>query len=336
MSCAVAESDYSMKKYIIARDDSEQRLNKFLSRAVPRLTGGQMHKYCRLKRIKINGKRTEPAYRLREGDVVELYLNDELFEQPQQEQAYEKIVSPKVHILYEDENILLADKAVGMAVHIDNDGDCNTLIAHIQAYLYQSGQWQPQKAQSFAPALCNRIDRGTGGIVIAAKNAEALRIINEKIRARELTKKYLCIACGKLTPPQGQIKNFLRKDEKQGRVMVYTKPAPDARTAITQYRTLASKDSLSLIECQLITGRTHQIRAQLAAAGAPLLGDGKYGNGTINRAYHERYQALYSYFLRFDFTQDAGSLQYLNQKTFCVKDIDFVKKYFPHIKISNC
>lgn len=319
-----------MKEYIISQNDSGQRLNKFLEKAVPRLSGGMMHKYCRLKRIKINGKRTEPAYHLCAGDVLSLYLNDEYFETPQETEAFRLIAAPKLQIVYEDENILLADKAPGMVVHADEHGDTNTLIAHIQAYLYQSGAWNPDDALSFAPALCNRIDRGTGGIVIAAKNAETLRILNEKIKNREMHKKYLCIVHGKLTPPDGRIQNFLRRDEQRKQVTVHQKPVSGGKTAITLYRTLATQKALSLVECTLITGRTHQIRAHMASIGHPLLGDGKYGENTKNKPYGERSQALYSYYLQFDFTTDGGILQYLNGKTFVVKQVPFVKKYFPN------
>ena len=182
-----------MREYYITKNDSGQRLNKFLEKAVPLLPGGIMHKYLRLKRIKVNGKRTDAAYRLAEGDAVQLYLNDEYFDAPREEEAFRRITQPRLRIVYEDDHILLADKAPGMVVHADERGGADTLIAHIQAYLYQTGAWNPADAASFAPALCNRIDRNTGGIVIAAKTAEALRILNDRIKERELEKRYLCI-----------------------------------------------------------------------------------------------------------------------------------------------
>ena len=157
-----------MREYYITKNDSGQRLNKFLEKAVPNLSGGMMHKYLRLKRIKLNGKRTEASCKLAEGDLLQLYINDEYFETVREEEAFRRIKTPRLTVVYEDENILLADKAPGMVVHADEKGDTDTLIAHIQAYLYQSGAWDPEDAASFAPALCNRIDRNTGGIVIAA------------------------------------------------------------------------------------------------------------------------------------------------------------------------
>lgn len=322
-----------MKEYKISKNDSGQRLNKFLEKAVPLLPPGLMHKYFRLKRIKVNGKRSEPAYRLLEGDLVQLYINDEFFETPSEEEAYKKIKTPRLSIVYEDAHILLADKAPGMVVHADEQGDTDTLIAHIQAYLYQSGQWNPADALSFTPALCNRIDRNTGGIVIAAKTAEALRVMNDKIKRHEMSKRYLCVVHGTPTPRTGTLEHFIRRDEKRKQVEIFDRPAPGAKTARMTYRILASRNGLSLVECNLMTGRTHQIRAQMARIGHPLLGDGKYGKNEQNKRFGETGQLLYSYKLKFEFQTDAGELQYLGGKTFTVKTVPFVKKYFPEYRL---
>ena len=321
-----------MKEYHITKNDSGQRLNKFLEKAVPRLPGGLMHKYVRLKRIKVNGKRTEPAYRLCEGDLLQLYIHDTFFESPSLQEAWEKISVPDLHVLYEDDNILLADKRPGMVVHADERGDENTLIANIQAYLRQSGQWDPADAASFTPALCNRIDRNTGGIVIAAKTAEALRIMNDKIKNHELSKRYLCVVHGVPQPPKAKLTHYLRRDEQRKQVEVFSHPAPGAKTAQLIYRVLTSRNGLSLVECALLTGRTHQIRAQMAAVGHPLLGDGKYGTNAKNKPYGETSQLLYSYKLTFDFQSDSGVLAPLNGKTFTVRDVPFVRKYFPDFR----
>ena len=317
-----------MREYYITKNDSGQRLNKFLEKAVPLLSGGMMHKYLRLKRIKVNNKRTEAAYKLAEGDSVQLYLNDEYFDAPKEEEAFRRIKTPRVRVVYEDEHILLADKAPGMVVHADEHGDTDTLIAHIQAYLFQSGAWNPDDAASFAPALCNRIDRNTGGIVIAAKDAETLRVINEKIRDRELDKRYLCITVGRPRKPEGRVECFLLKDEQKKQVSVYHKPIPGGKTAITDYKVLETRGELSLVEIGLETGRTHQIRATMADLDCPLLGDGKYGRGDVNRRYGETRQALYAYKLTFDLPTDAGHLNYLRGQSFTVENVPFRDKYF--------
>ena len=172
------------------------------------------------------------------------------------------------------------------------------------------------------------VQRNTGGIVIAAKNAEALRVLNEKIRERELSKFYLCICLGRPEPPKGRIECFLRKDSKTNTVRVYHHPVPDGRSAVTLYETLETRDRLSLVEVELLTGRTHQIRASFADMGHPLLGDGKYGVGSVNRRYGETQQALYSYRLRFDFPTDAGILNYLRGREFIADEVPFRRKYF--------
>lgn len=311
-----------MREFIITKNDSGQRLNKFLEKAVPLLPGGMMHKYIRLKRIKVNRKRTEVSYRLQEGDLVQLYINDEFLEKAEEDTAYLR-AKPELDVLYEDEHILLVNKAPGVVVHADDSGTADTLIARIQAYLFRSGAWNPDDEASFTPALCNRIDRGTGGIVIAAKTAEALRVMNQKIRDRELHKTYLCAACGQIRPRQGEITGYILRHTDEHRVSVHRTQVKGSRTAVTKYRVLRETEELSLVECELITGRTHQIRAHFAWIGHPLLGDSKYGRNDMNRKYHRKNQCLCSYKLRFDFTTDAESLGYLDGLTVTVPDVEF-------------
>ena len=318
-----------MKEFTIGKNDAGQRLDRWLGKTVPLLPAGLAQKYIRIKRVKLNGKGSKRDTRLQAGDLLQLYINDEFFDTPAPENAFLKLFKPKLDILYEDEHILLVNKAPGMVVHGDETERVNTLINHIQAYLYQKREWNPFHEYTFAPALCNRIDRNTGGIVIAAKTAEALRVMNQKIRDRELVKRYLCIATGQMNPRDGQLKGYLWKDEAKKQVYVKSRPMPGARTAVTKYRTLATGHGLSLLECDLVTGRTHQIRAQLAAAGHPLLGDGKYGSEKQNRQYGRTHQALWSWSLEFRFTTPAGDLEYLNGRRWQVARVDFVEQYFP-------
>ena len=317
-----------MKELTVRQNDAGQRLDRFIGKAVPLLPESLLQKYIRLKRIKLNGKGAKRDNRLEAGDVLQLYINDEFFEKPREENSYLKVGTPRLSIVYEDDNILLLDKKPGVLCHSAGQWDYNTLIANVQAYMAQSGQWKPREENSFAPALCNRIDRNTGGIVIAAKNAEALRIMNDKIRDREIAKFYLCAVQGSPRPPSGELKDYLFKDAKKNQVFIKSKPEPGAKTAVTRYRVLSSGGRLSLVECELLTGRTHQIRAQMAHAGWPLLGDGKYGRESFNRDFEEKDQALYSYKLRFDFPTDAGALNYLRGRVFTVKQVDFAEKYF--------
>lgn len=316
-----------MKELHIGKNDAGQRLDRFVSKSVPLLPASLLQKYIRLKRIKLGGKGTTRDTRLKEGDVLQLYINDEFFEAPREENAYLTVSAPKLNIVYEDENILLVDKKPGQAVHPHDGAEYGrTLIDHIQAYLYAKREWRPRGENSFAPALCNRIDRNTGGIVIAAKNAETLRILNQKIKDREIEKRYLCIVHGTPKPSSGTLSGYLFKDAAKNRVYISDAPQAGAKTCVTHYRTLQSKNALSLVECELITGRTHQIRAQMAHAGHPLLGDGKYGK--LDKRYDRKFQALYSYQLQFKFTSESGILAYLDEKCFKVEDVDFVREYF--------
>ena len=317
-----------MKELRIGQNDAGQRLDRFVGKAVPLLPDSLLQKYIRLKRIKLNGKGAKRDTRLAAGDVLQLYINDEFFEKPREENSYLKVGTPKLNIVYEDENILLLDKKPGVLCHSAGVWDYNTLIANVQAYMAQKGEWRPKEENAFAPALCNRIDRNTGGIVSAAKNAEALRILNDKIRDREIEKYYLCAVQGRPRPPAGRLENYLFKDAKKNQVFVKNRPEPGAKTAVTEYRLLKSKGKLSLVECRLLTGRTHQIRAQMAHAGWPLLGDGKYGSERFNKDFGEKGQALYSYRLEFAFPTDAGILNYLRGRQFRVQQVDFAEKYF--------
>ena len=318
-----------MKEFAIGPNDAGQRLDRWLAKAVPLLPAPLAQKYIRLKRVKVNGKGSKRDARLERGDVLQLYINDEFFDAPTPDNAFLRVDAPRLDIIYEDEHLLLLNKRPGMVVHPDDREQVNTLITHVQAYLYQKREWSPRWENAFAPALCNRIDRNTGGIVIAAKTAEALRVMNQKIRDRELQKLYLCVIHGEIEPPEGQLKGYILKDGDRAQVRVFDKPVPGGRTAVTLYRTLKRRNGLSLMECDLITGRTHQIRAQFAAAGHPLLGDGKYGRERDNRRFDRRFQALYSYKLRFAFTTDAGPLEALNGREWTVENVDFVEEYFP-------
>ena len=319
-----------MRELIIGKNDAGQRLDKFITKTLD-LPTSLLYKSIRLKKIKVNRKRAENNTILLEGDTIQCFLAEEFFEKKVSESSFENI-SVKLDIIYEDENIMLLNKRPGVSVHEDEKGSTNTLITHIQAYLYQKGEYKPDEEQSFAPALCNRIDRNTGGIVIAAKNAEALRAMNEKIKYREIDKFYLAAVHGVPKPESATIKGYLLKDDKKNIVRVYEKNPPrGAKEIITKYNVVAKRSDSALIEVELLTGRTHQIRAHMAHIGHPLVGDGKYGVNKSDRAKGYKYQALYSYRLRFSFdTSNPTCLDYLSGKEFKIpkKDIYFTKDYF--------
>lgn len=310
-----------MRSFTIQLNDENQRLDKFITKAVPLLPQSLLYKSLRTKRIKVNGKKSEISYRLRSGDLVELYLNDEFFEEHSNREFL--LAPPNITIVYEDDNILLVDKAPGLCVHEDNAHTTDTLINRILHYLYDKGEYLPEQELSFTPALANRIDRNTGGIVLAAKNAEALRVLNDKIKNREIRKFYLCVVDGIPNPESETLTAYLKRNENDSVVEVFDRPGPDRRTIITSYRILQHSKKNSLLEVELKTGRTHQIRAHMAHIGHPLLGDGKYGIGRLNRDYGLKQQLLYAYKLQFHFTDTDHLLNNLNEAIFEVPKVWF-------------
>ena len=316
-----------MKEFTIGKNDAGQRLDRWLAKTLPLLPAPLAQKYIRLKRVKVNGKGSQRDVRLQLGDILQLYINDEFFEQPREENAFLSVFKPHLDIVYEDENLMLLNKRPGLLCHADEHEKVSTLITHIQAYLYQKKEWNPRDEHSFTPALCNRIDRNTGGIVMAAKNAETLRILNQKIRDREIAKFYLAIVHGRMKPSQGKLEGFLLKDEDRAQVKVFSRPVPGGKSAATLYKTLRTAGGLSLVECELLTGRTHQIRAHLAHVGHPLLGDTKYGFNRDNKGTGFRFQALYSYQLGFRFSTDGEHLSYLDGKVFTVPKVQFKEDF---------
>ena len=297
-----------MRSFTINQNDAGQRLDKFITKTVRGLPQSLLYKYIRTRRIKVDGKRAHEGDVLAAGSVVEMYIPDEFFEEKAARPEYDRVkLTPE--IVYEDENIILCDKKPGILVHVGDEGDKNTADAHeretllfaLQAYMVKKGEYDPAAENSFAPALCNRIDRNTGGIVIFAKNAASLRILNEAIREGKVHKKYLCAVHGK-TGEGALLTGYLRKDYKTKTVTVFREMKPGAREIRTKYRTLAynREKDLSLLEVELLTGRTHQIRAHMASVGHSLLGEGKYARNKEDRKIGYSYQALYSYKLSFD------------------------------------
>ncbi len=325
-----------MKTFVISKNDSGQRLDKFISKAVPALPKSLMYKYIRTKRIKINGKKGDISLKLCEGDTVDMYINDEFFA-PADERYDFLSASKNLDIAYEDENIILLDKKVGILSHPDETEYNDTLITRVKRYLYEKGEYNPKDENSFAPALVNRIDRNTGGIVIAAKNAESLRILNQKLKDREMEKYYLCVIHGVLSKKSGLLTGWLIKDEKKNKVDVFKEERKGSKEIKTKYSVIDEKSGLSLVEVELLTGRTHQIRAHFASIGHPLLGDGKYGKNSLNNALGYKKQFLYSYKLKFTFTTDAGCLNYLNGKSIEIPEVWFKKEFLSGALTSpNC
>jgi len=331
-----------MREFKINKNDGGQRLDKFVTKATIGMPKSLLYKFIRTKRIKLNGGRAHENDILSAGDIVEMYIPDEFFEGSKKTDDYSKVkIVPD--IVYEDENILLCDKRPGVLVHLGDEGDKNraeaaereTLIYALTAYLVNKGEYSPDNENSFAPALCNRIDRNTGGIVILAKNAMALREMNSAIRDNKVKKRYLCAVHGRLVGER-TLTAYHTKDYRTNTVKVYDHKVRDSREIITKYKALAYNEShdLTLCEITLITGRTHQIRAHMAFIGHPLLGEGKYAHNAADRKLGYASQALYSYAVEFSF--DCDEMRYLNGRVYSVnpKNIAFLS-LFPKFSLSR-
>ncbi len=306
-----------MREIIIGKNDANQRLDKFLTKRFKSMPKALMYKYIRTKYIKVNNKRCEISTQLHEGDVLKLFIKDEFFEDDTPNESYDFLKAPtKLDIIYEDNNILLLNKKPGVIVHPDEKYHFDSLISRVLHYLYDKGEYNPKDDKAFAPALVNRIDRNTGGIVIAAKNADSLRALNAKMKTRELTKLYLCMVQGTLKHKEGILGGHLEKNEKKNKVTILKKPTPNSKPVKTKYTVLSNIKGNSLLEVDLLTGRTHQIRAHLASIGHPLMGDTKYGYKRKGDNDFYKYQALYAYKITFNFTTDGGCIEYLNHKSF--------------------
>ncbi len=326
-----------MREFIIGQNDSGQRLDKFMRKTCPKLPVGMLYKFLRTKKIKVNRKRADGAQMLALGDIIACYISDDFFDDVSSEKKADiKITAQpaflrapsELSIIYEDENILLVNKPVGLVVHDDDHGSEDTLIARVLHYLYKCGGYRPEEEQSFTPALCNRLDRNTCGLVLAAKNAAALREVNRLIRENRIHKSYLCITAAPPPKKQDVLHAYHFKPQDGKTVRIAAKKRDGYREVITKYNVLAQNGQLSLLKIDLITGRTHQIRAHMAFVGSPLLGDDKYGKPEINRQYGCKYQQLCAYRLRFEPEQDS-LLAYLNGKRFTCGKPAFAKKYFP-------
>ena len=313
-----------MRELVVKKNDANQRLDKFLLKKFKTMPKKMAYMYIRKKCVKVNGKKATPEVMLKENDLLTFYIKDEFFDNIQEEN-YEFLKAPKnLKIIYEDENIILLDKKPGVIVHQDKSYHFDCLLLRLQHYLYDNGEYNPKEENCFAPALVNRIDRNTGGIVIGAKNAESLRILNQKMKDRELHKFYLCLLINKPKKDNAILSDYLIKNEKTNKVTVLRNEKQGAKKILTKYSVLEINNNLTLCEVELLTGRTHQIRAHMSSIGCPILGDNKYGNKKLNQKYSLSKQCLYSYKLAFDFTTDSGILSYLDKKHFSTNDIWFM------------
>ncbi|MEG0329182.1 MAG: RluA family pseudouridine synthase [Longicatena sp.] len=310
-----------MREFIIQENDANQRVDKFITKTMKTMPKNLMYKYIRNKKIKVNRSRCEISQRLVVGDSVQCYIAEEFFEQEIKQNFLE--LPSSLDILFEDENLLIVNKPSGLLAHSDVREVQDNLADRVLHYLYLKKEYDCASQLSFCPALCHRIDRNTQGIVIAAKNAEALREMNEKIRLREVKKKYLCIVEGKL-PKKSELLTLYHMKLAGNKADIRKEPKDGYQEIKTAYKVLEERSHHSLLEIDLLTGKSHQIRAVMAYLKHPLVGDVKYG---ARKDAQTTYQALCAYKVSFHFRDVQGLLGYLNGRTIELENVDVVKRF---------
>jgi 23S rRNA pseudouridine955/2504/2580 synthase len=315
-----------MKELIITPNEAEQRIDRFLKKFIPKASKGFIYKMIRKKRIKINGVRVSPDYILQIDDTIQLYLSEDTiegFRDIKQIISFEQLMD----IVYEDDNILLVNKPKGLLVHGDYKENKNTLINQIYYYLNKKGTYKPKEENTFSPACCNRLDRNTSGIIIVAKNYPSLQAVNSMIKEDKIVKKYLALVKGRLYKKE-DLKGFILKDRKTNKVEIIPQEKKGSKFIHTKYNPIIHNENFTLLEINLITGRSHQIRAHLASEGYPIIGDYKYGNKEVNSIFYDKFklnsQFLHAYFIQFQ--KCPSFLTYLEGKSFKVSLPNDLKK----------
>lgn len=300
-----------MKSLIIKANDVPQRLDKFMRKYFPHMSLGAIYKIIRKKKVKVNKKVAKIDYELKIDDCLDFYINDEFFESSKKNKKKSKTIrKPNLNIAYEDKNILICAKPSGLLSHSSNCYEPN-LIDFIIEYLKQKDEYHPESENTFTPALCNRLDRNTSGLLICAKTRPALSFINSKIKSNEIEKYYKCLCYDNFKNKKGTIDTFLSKDEEKGQVYVRKGPENGAKRSVTQFEVLESKNGIALVRIRLLTGRTHQIRVHMNHIGCPIVGERKY-NSLGNKIIHYKNQALCSDKIVFNFKECEEDFKNLN------------------------
>lgn len=304
----------------ITDNDVEKRLDNFIARCYPNLMKVLIYKYIRTKKIKVNDKKVNNDYRLQNGDVIKIYLNQDSLNNKNILQKYEPTLSflgasENLEIIYENNDLMIVNKPIGLLVHSSKKDENNTLIDQVKKYLYKKNEYNPEIENTFAPALSNRLDRNTSGLVIVSKNYKTLKKINEAIEEKDISKYYYTYVYGKFDEKSGLLKHFLSKDETKNIAVVADKKIPKTKIALLKYRVIAyyPSNNISMLQIELLTGRFHQIRAQLSYINHPLVGDGKYFDPKKHdyERINQKNQILIAYKLNFN-NKLSGFLFHIN------------------------
>lgn len=286
-----------MRELVITVQEAGQRLDRYLSRVLPKASSGFLHKMIRNKNIKLNGEKAAGSERLQKGDRIQIYFSEETMEKFGAGRTAGKGISPavrpgkpdsghkglrdQVKLLYQDEDVLILHKPAGMLTQKARPGD-DSLNDYLLDYWREEIMKGREVSCVFRPSVANRLDRNTSGIVLCGITVKGLQSLSFLLKNRALEKYYLCIVRGEVTGSR-KLRGYLKKDSRDNMVKVYSRPVPNAAPIETWYRSVDHNEKASLLKVRLITGKSHQIRAHLASAGYPLLGDAKYGDPEANR-----------------------------------------------------
>jgi 23S rRNA pseudouridine955/2504/2580 synthase len=305
-----------LREIRVGKNDSNQRLDRFLKKYMDEAGTGFIYKMLRKKNIKVNESKASPEMMIFEGDTIQLYLSDETIDKfIGTKEVRKSKLAPR--IIYEDENLVLINKPAGILSHGAGEEFEENIVDSLVTYLIQKGDYIPRIEKTFSPSICNRLDRNTSGVIIGAKNSEALRLVNKAIKEGSVRKYYKTIVKGTIKE-DFEHKGFLIKDEDRNLVDISDKQGERSKDVYTKFRVIMSKGGYSLLEVELITGRTHQIRSTLQTMGYPVIGDRKYGNSVVNDEFRKKYglenQWLHGYKIVLNGLEEK--LDYLNSREF--------------------
>ncbi len=305
-----------MREIRVGKNDSNQRLDRFLKKYMDEAGTGFIYKMLRKKNIKVNESKASPEMMIFEGDTIQLYISDETIDKfIGTKEVRKSKLAPR--IIYEDENLVLVNKPAGILSHGAGEEFEENIVDSLVTYLIQKGDYIPRIEKTFSPSICNRLDRNTSGVIIGAKNSEALRLVNKAIKEGSVRKYYKTIVKGTIKE-DFEHKGFLIKDEDRNLVDISDKQGERSKDVYTKFRVIMSKGGYSLLEVELITGRTHQIRSTLQTMGYPVIGDRKYGNSVVNDEFRKKYglqnQWLHGYKIVLNGLEEK--LDYLNSREF--------------------
>lgn len=317
-----------MKELIIDENESDQRLDRYIRKYLNKANLGFIYKQIRKKNIVVNDKKVSEKYMLKNGDVVKIYFSDETIDKFREVEK-PKISNVKLNIIYEDDNIIIMDKPSGLLSHSAN-GDYReeNLVDGMISYLIEKGDYIPRKNPTFTPSIANRLDRNTSGIVIGAKNYNTIQELNEAQRKGFIKKYYYTVVKGNIHGEIIEYANIEKVEDKENLVSVTEESADDKKSIVTGYKSIIPGEKYSLLEIDLITGRTHQIRAHLSYLNMPIVGDRKYGDKRVNDFFKKKYglknQLLHCHKVMLEGL--AGDLEYLNEREFKIENPEILDR----------